>query len=104
MRFPRPEGPAPNLVTQVTFGKGSANCRRPQRHWSHGATNELIDREAVMVLQGHLIRAAPGRQFGNVEAACDGLDPLNLRARSDLIRDALIADLPDDCADVAERD
>jgi len=63
--------------------------------------NELIDRNAVMSLRGHLTRAAPGRSFDQVERAVTGLDPLNLRARSDLISDALVADLPDDYPEVA---
>ena len=63
--------------------------------------NELIDRRTVMSLRDQLRLAAPGLRFDSVEAAVPGLDPLNLRARSDLISDALIADLPADHAEVA---
>lgn len=66
-----------------------------------GAMNELIDRNAVASLCARLRRAAPDLDFSPVEAAIDGLDPLNLRARSDLIADALVEALPDDYLDVA---
>lgn len=66
-----------------------------------GAMNELINGEAVMSLTGQLQRIDPGRSFDKVVASIGELDPLNLRARSDLISDALIADLPDGYAEVA---
>lgn len=63
--------------------------------------NELIDRNAVMSLRQQLMLVAPELRFENVERAVPGLGPLNLRARSDLIADALVSDLPDDYDEVA---
>jgi hypothetical protein len=68
-----------------------------------GAMNELIDADAVAGLRRHLARAAPGsalEQLARVELTLGGLDPeqaeaLSLRARTDLVSEALLADLPE---------
>lgn len=66
-----------------------------------GAMNELINHDAVISLVGQLQRVTPARSFDTVTASIGGLGPLNLRARSDLVSDALIVDLPASYADVA---
>jgi 3-methyladenine DNA glycosylase AlkC len=60
-----------------------------------GAMNELINVNALGLLATQLHRAAPDRDFDTVTAITAAqLEPLNLRARSDLAAAALIADLP----------
>jgi len=65
--------------------------------------NELINADAVAGLRRHLARASPGSdldRLAGVETLLAGLDPdqaeaLSLRARTDLVSEALLADLPD---------
>ena len=65
--------------------------------------NELINADAVAGLRRHLTRASPGSALDRllgVETLLAGLDPdqaeaLSLRARTDLVSEALLADLPD---------
>ena len=64
--------------------------------------NELIDADSVAGLRRHLARASPGSaldRLAGVEQLLAGLDPeraeaLSLRARTDLVSDALLSDLP----------
>jgi len=64
--------------------------------------NELINADAVAGLRAHLARAAPGsalERLARVEERLRGLgaeqaEALSLRARTDLVSDALLADLP----------
>lgn len=55
----------------------------------------------IGVLRACLAQVEPDLAFERLEAAADHLDPLSLRARSDLVADALLADLPDDYPGVA---
>jgi 3-methyladenine DNA glycosylase AlkC len=74
-----------------------------------GAMNELINAAAVDGLRRHLGTAsgevlpagAPEPKWRHLRAAAQGVDGLSLRARSDLVSAALIADLPPDYATVA---
>lgn len=60
-----------------------------------GAMNELINVDAVRLLVQKLRCAAPARNFEALTAIESGqLDPLNLRARSDLVSRRLLDDLP----------
>lgn len=61
-----------------------------------GTMNELIDRRTVDRLRAQLSRAAPEVRFRRLTAVAKEVDGLNLRARSDLVADALLADLPAD--------
>ncbi|WP_125776038.1 DNA alkylation repair protein [Antribacter gilvus] len=63
--------------------------------------DELIGAPTVRALVSALEVAAPGVPFGGVRAAEGVLAPLSLRERSDLLRDALLADLPGDYASFA---
>jgi len=64
--------------------------------------NELINADAVAGLRAHLARAAPGsalERLARVEERLRGLgaeqaEALSLRARTDLVSDALLVDLP----------
>lgn len=68
-----------------------------------GAMNELINADAVAGLGAHLARASPGaalERLSHLERHLRGLDAeqaeaLSLRARTDLVSTALLADLPD---------
>jgi hypothetical protein len=58
-----------------------------------GVMNELIDPPAIASLVGILTETAPEVQWEQTAAASAGLVPLNLRARTDLVARALVADI-----------
>jgi 3-methyladenine DNA glycosylase AlkC len=58
-----------------------------------GVMNELINRENVGMLAKILAEAAPGSHWPHVVAAASELDLLSLRARTDAVSRALLADL-----------
>ncbi|WP_156755645.1 DNA alkylation repair protein [Actinokineospora pegani] len=62
---------------------------------------ELIGAHTVRALVAALRAAVPGAGLPRLRAAAGALPPLALRARSDLLRDALLADLPGDYASFA---
>ncbi|WP_213816691.1 DNA alkylation repair protein [Glaciihabitans sp. dw_435] len=66
-----------------------------------GTMNELLNAAAVHRLAAHIATVSPGTDLSHLRATSAGVDGLNLRARSDLISDALVADLPGDYATVA---
>ncbi|MFF7145584.1 DNA alkylation repair protein [Streptomyces nodosus] len=67
-----------------------------------GAMNELIDVDAIRCLVTELETAAPGQRLAKTSSITSSdLEPLNLRARSDLVEAALLNDLPDDYYAVA---
>ncbi|WP_286346218.1 DNA alkylation repair protein [Frondihabitans sucicola] len=55
--------------------------------------DELLGRPAALALVDALRDAAPGTPLKRLEAAAEALGPLALRERSDLLRDATLADL-----------
>ncbi|SDJ50554.1 3-methyladenine DNA glycosylase AlkC [Lentzea albidocapillata subsp. violacea] len=63
--------------------------------------DELIGAPAVSALTAALRSVSPGARLPRLSAAGTALAPLALRERSDLIRDALLADLPGDYASFA---
>lgn len=63
--------------------------------------DELIGQQTASALAASLAVAAPGAPLDALRAATDLLAPLSLRERSDLLRDALLADLPGDYASFA---
>lgn len=67
-----------------------------------GAMNELLGPAAVDGLRAALERAAPGSAWPSLEAAKEHLDPLALRARSDLLAAAIIRDHGQDYASLAD--
>ncbi|WP_369375322.1 DNA alkylation repair protein [Promicromonospora sp. Populi] len=62
---------------------------------------ELIGARTVRALAAALETARPGTEPTTLRATEQVLDPLPLRERSDLLRDALLADLPSDYASFA---
>lgn len=58
-----------------------------------GVMNELINRQNVETLARVLAEAAPGSHWGHVARAATELDGLSLRARTDKISAALLADI-----------
>jgi len=58
--------------------------------------DELIGRHTADALVQAIHLAAPASDLAHLHAASAGLAPLSLRERSDLLRDALLADLPGD--------
>ena len=62
---------------------------------------ELINEETAKALATAIHRAAPGNRVSALRAAGAQLGPLPLRARADLLRDALLADVPGDFAALA---
>jgi 3-methyladenine DNA glycosylase AlkC len=58
------------------------------------AADELIGAAAVQALIATIERVRPSSQLAQLRASRNALRPLSLRARSDLLRDALLADLP----------
>jgi 3-methyladenine DNA glycosylase AlkC len=58
--------------------------------------DELIGAQTVRALAAALRTVSPGASLTRLDAAETALAPLALRERSDLIRDALLADLPGD--------
>ncbi|GAA2313977.1 hypothetical protein GCM10010431_38020 [Streptomyces kunmingensis] len=63
--------------------------------------DELIGREAVQSLTRAIRAAAPDADLAELRAAPRRIDPLPLRERADLLRDALLTDLPGDYAALA---
>ncbi|MDT7797171.1 MAG: hypothetical protein QOI78_604 [Actinomycetota bacterium] len=63
--------------------------------------DELIGTPAARALIAGLRVAAPKARLTGLRAAEGALGPLSLRERSDLLRDALLADLPGDYASLA---
>ena len=63
--------------------------------------DDLIGLRTVQALTTAINSAAPGAPLDALRAAPDLLTPLSLRERSDLLRDALLADLPGDYASFA---
>ncbi|MCW8098241.1 DNA alkylation repair protein [Streptomyces tauricus] len=63
--------------------------------------DELIGRHTVQSLISAMRTAAPDAELTALRAAPGLLDPLSLRERADLLRDALLADLPGDYAALA---
>ena len=60
-----------------------------------GVMNELIDRSTVLSLVGLLREADGTRAWGSVEESAEHVDGLQLRARSDLVAEAIVADESD---------
>ncbi|MCU1446357.1 DNA alkylation repair protein [Cryobacterium sp.] len=58
--------------------------------------DELLAAPAARALTAAIQAAAPHAALPALAAAAEALDPLSLRERSDLLRDALLADLPGD--------
>lgn len=58
-----------------------------------GVMNELINRQNVETLARVLAEAAPGSYWGHTEGAAAELDELSLRARTDKVSAALLADI-----------
>ncbi|HEY0259918.1 MAG TPA: DNA alkylation repair protein [Lacisediminihabitans sp.] len=58
--------------------------------------DELLGPEVLRALIASVERAAPGRELSRLRAAGPLLGPLSLRQRTDLLKDALLADLPGD--------
>ena len=65
------------------------------------SADELIGRHAVDSLVRAIQIAAPGADLTSLRAAPRQIAPLSLRERSDLLRDAMLADLPGDYAALA---
>lgn len=65
------------------------------------SADELISASTVRTLTRAIGAAAPEATLTQLRAAEDRLNGLALRERSDLLRDALLADLPGDYADLA---
>ncbi|MFF5969555.1 DNA alkylation repair protein [Streptomyces collinus] len=65
------------------------------------SADELIGRHAVDSLLGAIQAAAPDADLTSLRAAPRQIAPLSLRERADLLRDALLADLPGDYATLA---
>ncbi|MEU6025763.1 DNA alkylation repair protein [Streptomyces tauricus] len=63
--------------------------------------DELIGRHTVQSLISAMRTAAPEAELTALRAAPELIDPLSLRERADLLRDALLADLPGDYAALA---
>lgn len=62
---------------------------------------ELINEGTAKALTRAIKEAAPGNRVSALRAASAALGPLALRARADLLRDALLADVPGDFATLA---
>jgi 3-methyladenine DNA glycosylase AlkC len=63
--------------------------------------DELLGVPAARALIAAISAAVPDVELPSLRAAADSLGPLSLRERSDLLRDALLADLPGDYDRVA---
>lgn len=61
-----------------------------------GAMNELINPAVVGSLGRSLAAVSPGSNWPHLAVAAGGLDGLSLRQRTDLVSEALLADLPRD--------
>ncbi|MCB5273546.1 hypothetical protein BJG92_01068 [Arthrobacter sp. SO5] len=66
-----------------------------------GAMNELINPAVVGSLGRSLAAVAPGRDWFHLAGAAGRLDGLSLRQRTDLVSEALLADLPQDYSTAA---
>lgn len=62
---------------------------------------ELINEGTAEALAAAINKATPGNRLTALRAASTALGPLPLRARADLLRDALLADIPGDYAALA---
>jgi 3-methyladenine DNA glycosylase AlkC len=65
------------------------------------SADELIGRQTVESLIRAIATAAPDADLGSLRAAPRQIAPLSLRERADLLRDALLTDLPGDYAALA---
>jgi len=63
--------------------------------------DDLIGHHTALALTGGIRAAAPGTPLPALRAAPAELGPLSLRQRSDLLRDALLSDLPGPYAELA---
>jgi 3-methyladenine DNA glycosylase AlkC len=63
--------------------------------------DELLGAESARMLIDAVAAAAPGNRLPSVRAAAADLSGRSLRERSDLLRDALLADLPGGCPELA---
>lgn len=66
-----------------------------------GAMDDMLGPRELAALRASLAAAAPGATWAALDAAPEALEPLNLRARTDLVAGALIRDLGDDYGRVA---
>ncbi|MBL1100674.1 DNA alkylation repair protein [Streptomyces coffeae] len=65
--------------------------------------DELLGAEVVADLAARMAAVDPGRPLTAVTRTVNALDGLGLRQRSDLVRDALLTDLPGDYPELAKR-
>jgi 3-methyladenine DNA glycosylase AlkC len=63
--------------------------------------DELINGHTAQLLTRAVRSALPGAELASLRAAARRLGPLSLRERADLLRDALLADVPGDYAELA---
>ncbi|MFI6488739.1 DNA alkylation repair protein [Streptomyces sp. NPDC050564] len=63
--------------------------------------DELVNGRTAQSLTRAVLVALPGADLAALRAAARHLDPLSLRERADLLRDALLADVPGDYAELA---
>ncbi|MFE0519069.1 DNA alkylation repair protein [Streptomyces sp. NPDC058954] len=63
--------------------------------------DELINGHTARLLTRAIRTALPGADLASLRAAARRLDDLSLRARADLLRDALLTDVPGDYAELA---
>lgn len=63
--------------------------------------DELINGHTAQALTRAVQTAAPGAELASLRAAAQQLGALSLRERADLLRDALLADVPGDYAELA---
>ncbi|MET0930221.1 MAG: DNA alkylation repair protein [Aeromicrobium sp.] len=63
--------------------------------------DDLIGTHTALALTAGIQAAVPGTPLPALRAASDRLGPLTLRERSDLLRDAILADLPGTYSDLA---
>jgi len=66
-----------------------------------GAMDDMLGPRELAALRASLAAAAPGTAWSALDAAADALGPLSLRARTDLVAEALIGDLGEDYGPVA---
>ncbi|MGY5030358.1 DNA alkylation repair protein [Streptomyces sp. 900116325] len=64
--------------------------------------DDLVNAHTARLLTRAVRTALPGAETAALRAAARQLDPLSLRERSDLLRDALLADVPGGYAELAE--
>ncbi|MFD0502265.1 hypothetical protein ACFQ0G_03430 [Streptomyces chiangmaiensis] len=63
--------------------------------------DELINSHTAESLTRAVHTVLPGAELASLRAAAEQLDSLSLRERADLLRDALLADVPGDYAELA---